>query len=301
MKKILLILIFGLLCCNAGFAGTKDIKNVLKKMKSNKDLTLGFKKFKDPSRGGKGNTWRVTPKAMLKSKPRPGKHVLQIVKKEENYPVRLGQESIRIEVRDGDAWGWDAKNDRERVELIICCTKDITWNAWSIYLPKDFEALYKVGVAMGQFHNDGDNPPAFMFKNQNPKRSKSKGTGGYWVEVDETVGGYNIPIKLLENNEMLGKWNDILVNAKWTHKKDGFFKIWINGKLTYEHKGMTQIKGDLTEHHLGIYRSFLSRRPGPEPTQIVYYDEIRYAKSCKKLELEDLGYSCQNIESQSMK
>ena len=50
-----------------------------------------------------------------------------------------------------------------------------------------------------------------------------------------------------------------------------------------------------------IYRSYLSRRPGPEPTQIVYYDEMRYAKSCKKLKLENLGYSCEKLENQTAK
>ena len=50
--------------------------------------------------------------------------------------------------------------------------------------------------------------------------------------------------------------------------------------------------------HIGIYRSFLSRTPGPDPTQIAYYDEIRHAKSCKKLKLKELGYSCKEIESQ---
>ena len=300
MKKLLGIVVLGLLFCSNSFADSKDIKNVLKKIKSNKDLSLGFKKFKNPGKNGKGNNWKVTPLAMLKSKPGPEKHVLQIVKKEKNYPVRLGKESIRVEVRSGDSWGWDAKNDRERVDLIICCTKpfDTTWNAWSIYFPQDFEEIFPAKVAMGQFHNDGDNPPAFMFQNQSHYSGKEG--GGYWIEVDESIGGNNIPIKLLENNELLGKWNDILVNAKWTHEKDGFFKIWINGKLSYMHKGMTQMKGDLLEYHLGIYRSYLSRRSGPVPTQIIYYDEIRYAKSCKKLKLKDLGYSCKKIEDQKI-
>ena len=62
-----------------------------------------------------------------------------------------------------------------------------------------------------------------------------------------------------------------------------FFKIWINGKLTYEHKGKTHLKGDEIEYQLGIYRSFGSRSPGTDPTQIVYFDELRYAKSCKNL------------------
>ena len=299
MKKLLGIVVLGLLFCSNGFADVKDVKNVLKKIKSNKDISTGFKKFRDSGEDGKANNWRVTPSAMLKSKPGPGKHVLQIVKKSDGHPVSLGKESIRIEVRNGDAWGWDVKNDRERVELIICCASKTTWNAWSIYYPNDFNVIFPVKAAMGQFHNDGDNPPQFMFQNQGSPRGKEG--GGYWIETDESIGGDNIPIKLLDKNEVLGTWNDILVNAKWTHNEDGFFKVWINGKLLYYYKGMTQIKGDRIEHHLGIYRSYLSRRPGPEPTQIVYYDEMRYAKSCKKLKLENLGYSCEKLENQTAK
>jgi hypothetical protein len=37
------------------------------------------------------------------------------------------------------------------------------------------------------------------------------------------------------------------------------------------------------------------------PTQIVYYDEVRSAKTCKKLKLEDLEYNCKDIESQTLK
>ena len=293
MKKLLGILVLGLLWCNIGFA---DVKDVLKKIKSNKDISTGFKKFKDTGEG-KSNHWRITyQKDVLKSKSEMRKHILQIVKKSEDYPVRLGKESLRFEVRNGDSWGWDVNNDRERVELIICCANKTTWNAWSVYFPNDFKIIFPAKNAMGQFHSDGDNPPPFMFQNQGSPRGKEG--GGYWIEADESIGGDNIPVKLLDKNEVLGTWNDILVNAKWTHNEDGFFKVWINGKLSYYYKGTTQIKGDRIEHHLGIYRSYLSRRPGPEPTQIAYYDEMRYARSCKKLKLGDLGYSCKELEKQ---
>ena len=37
------------------------------------------------------------------------------------------------------------------------------------------------------------------------------------------------------------------------------------------------------------------------PAQVVYFDEVRTAKkSCKKLKLEDLGYSCEAFESQKI-
>ena len=75
------------------------------------------------------------------------------------------------------------------------------------------------------------------------------------------ISGYNKQLKLLDKSEMHGQWNDILVNAKWTHKKDGFFKIWINGKLAFHHKGRTQEKGERIEFHVGVYRSYIQRAP----------------------------------------
>ena len=36
------------------------------------------------------------------------------------------------------------------------------------------------------------------------------------------------------------------------------------------------------------------------PTQVVYYDEVRSAKTCQKLKLEDLEYNCKDLESQTL-
>ena len=45
MKKIIGILILILFYCNFSFADIQDVKNTLKKIKSNKDISMGFKKF----------------------------------------------------------------------------------------------------------------------------------------------------------------------------------------------------------------------------------------------------------------
>ncbi len=291
LKKILEIVILSLLFCNLSFAGVEE---VLKKIKRNKDIAQGFNNVKEYDQR---NKWRINPKQILKSDKNSREHIIEIVDIKDGHPIRFGEQSLRFEVRDGDSWGWDKRNDRERVELIICCFEKKThWNMWSIYLPKDYKVIFPVKVAMGQFHNSGDNPPEFMFQNQFDKYSKSK-SGGYWITPAESISDH-ISKKLLSHEEMLGKWNDVLIQAKWTHKDDGFFKIWINGKLTYQHNGKTHLKGDEIEYQLGIYRSFVSRSLEPDPTQVIYFDEIRYAKSCKKLKLEDLGYSCENIENQ---
>ena len=289
MKKILSILVLSLLSGGSSFAGVEE---VLKEIKKNKDIAQGFNKVKEYD---SWNEWHIDNKAILKSDKSKREHIVKIVSKSDNHPVRFGNQSLRFEVRDGNGWGWDSRNDRERVELKICCVnKKTTWTAWSLYLPEDYKVIYPAKTMLAQFHNDADNPPAFAFENQ----SHFNG-GGYWIDRDSYILGYNEQLKLIDESEMYGKWHDILVNAKWTHKKDGFFKIWINGKLTFHHKGRTQEKGERIEFHFGIYRSYMSRTPGPDPTQIAYYDEIRHTKSCKKLKLKELGYSCKEIESQN--
>ena len=242
MKKIISIFVLSLLWSNLSFAGVEE---VLKEIKKNKDIAQGFNKVIDRGEDNKSNNWRVTNKKILESDKNSREHVVKIVSKSENHPVRFGKQSLRFEVRDGNGWGWDSRNNRERVELLICCVnRKTTWSAWSLYLPNDYKIIFPAKTMLAQFHNDGDFPPAFAFENQSDP-IKEDG-GGYWIEVDEYVGGDNTPKKLLDKTEMFGKWNDILVNAKWTHKKDGFFKIWINGKLKYHWKGKTQHKGERT-------------------------------------------------------
>ena len=98
---------------------------------------------------------------------------------------------------------------------------------------------------------------------------------------------------LIYKKNLLGKWHDIILNIKWSRKQDGYFKQWINGKLVYHYLGNTsKPKGSINRFKFGIYRGPTYDTP-KDSTHIVYYDELRYAsKSCEKLKLNDLGYSC---------
>ena len=77
-------------------------------------------------------------------------------------------------------------------------------------------------------------------------------------------------------------------------------KHWINGKLIYHYQGSNLTPGENEGFQFGIYRGVTPSSP-KEATHVAYYDEVRYAKkSCKKLKLEDLGYSCDELESQKI-
>ena len=47
--------------------------------------------------------------------------------------------------------------------------------------------------------------------------------------------------------------------ANWSHKDDGWYKIWVNNKLVYEYHGPTKVKAGKIVFRFGIYRSFISR------------------------------------------
>ena len=101
---------------------------------------------------------------------------------------------------------------------------------------------------------------------------------------------------------LFDQWNDFIFNAKWS-SKEGFFKMWVNGKLLLSFCWQEQLSlRDGTMFKFGS-KKFIEEKfdsGDAEGTHIVYYDEIRYAKkSCKKLKLEDLGYNCKDLESQT--
>ena len=63
---------------------------------------------------------------------------------------------------------------------------------------------------------------------------------------------------MISNDEALGNWFDILINAKWSKKEDGFFKIWVNGDLRYDYEGPTKSKSKVYQK-FGVYRTGITR------------------------------------------
>ena len=233
MKKLLGIVVLGLLICNTVFAKTI--------VKLPKDAASGYKKL-----------YKSLTGKYYKD------HGMQIVNKKDGYPVRAGEQSIRFEVRSGDCgkdkqgdWN-DCKNDRERHELSgmdDAMKKGEYWFSWSIYFPKNHQNLSPLSNAYGQFHQKNGHP-VFMFKELR---------NGYTIvrSIKEDYSDYN-ETKLLGNEEALGNWFDILINVKWTKKNDGFFKLWINDELKYDYKGPTKTK-QYVYQKFGVYRTGITR------------------------------------------
>ena len=306
MKKLLLIIIAVFFCFNIGYA---EDMNVKKKIKFPKDIVQGYK-------NDKGSFWGLSCTYKEGNKCMTPSYAYKIVSKEDEYPVRLGKKSLRMELRKGDCHqkrkgshnDCKASPPAERHEFGIeydklTGIKGERWHSHSMFLPSDTPVINSEWITMGQFHNiDYHKPPVnFDLKNNHfelvtrfhcihPKKFNKT---CYSNENSEAIK------KIIDTSKLFGQWNDFVVNANWTSDmKKGFFKLWVNGELVYHFVGRTVAPDDQLTVQFGIYRG--KARSSGDANHVIFYDEIRSAKSCKKMKLSQLGYSCKDLENQKI-
>lgn len=105
-----------------------------------------------------------------------------------------------------------------------------------------------------------------------------------FVHMDQQFGG-----RLLQpNDELLGRWTDIVMHIRWSIHDDGFTRVYINGDLRLDRPGPQTLYSDPFGYRYGIYRSFISRyeRMHNEriPTQVLYFDHIRRGHSYRDVQ-----------------
>jgi hypothetical protein len=238
-----------------------------------------------------------------------------------SYNTRLGNSALRFEMEPGSCGkthtGWDdcknGSNGSERYEMLpYNKDKSIglngnTWITMSFFIKEFTDDNGHNSVV--QFHNDGDWMPMFNWSIENGlmlQRRTACNTSVKRLKMGCSAWDKGNYIKtVLSEDEVFNQWNDIVFNINFTTKDTGFLKMWINGKLVYHYVGPIKPpnKGGNYSNNsamqFGIYRHHDIDLY--EHTQVHYYDEIRYAKKkCAKLKLEDLGYSCSDLEKQEM-
>jgi hypothetical protein len=306
MRKLSIIIFFVFLCSYNGFAESINVK---KKIKFPKDIVQGYK-------NDMGSLWGLSCTYSVDNKCMTPNYAYKIISNDENNPVRLGNKSVRMELRKGDCHqkrkgshnDCKASPPAERHEFGIEFDKSTgikgkTWHAHSMFLPSDTPIINSEWITMGQFHNIGYDLPPVNFDIK--KKNLELVTRFHCIHPSK----FNKPCnsddnlkaikKIINANKLFGQWNDLVVNANWTSNiKKGFFKLWVNGKLVYHFVGRTVAPKDQITFQFGIYRG--AAQSLGDANHVVYYDEIRKAKSCKKLKLGKPGYTCQDLENQKI-
>lgn len=213
-----------------------------------------------------------------------------------NTPIRLGKQSQRFELRQGDCGGHDCEIDRERSEVIMNPQIDVgqrKFIAYSIYLDPSYkDSDSRVPHYMLQIqHKDGPYGVLNGSPSQPPLIMMKESGGIYNVCVNQFTGPFNdIKSECIDYNiglttaNMRGKWTDIILDLN-TSKTTGGLTIYVNGreKLKIDKPIVSEHDPSYFYVRYGVYRSWVSRLPS-HPTQIVYYDEVRMGNSMSEVD-----------------
>ena len=180
MKKFLGIIVLSFIFYCNSFAG---------------EMNLWKKAFKLPADVMKGykNSWGFCCNFDPETKLTPD-YAFKFVNKSDGHPVRLGEKSVRFELRRGDCGvsssGYDdcaikdpetgMTSERHEISLKPKASqfKKNTWNTYSIYIPDDFPINhFYEHITMGQFHGDGDLAVAFNWNIESRGYQMQRRTG----------------------------------------------------------------------------------------------------------------------------
>ncbi len=204
-------------------------------------------------------------------------------------PVRSGAEADRFEIRAGDCGvveGYDlCKHDREHVAWNETGSTKIgvpVAYSFSIYIPKDTPtSLPNVNEILVEFRNVGGGQINLSIELQEGNLVAVVGA----TEAKQT-DDMHPPKPALWKRLMRPKpdmWIDFVLEAVWSHGKDGHLRLDVNGRRAFSLDGPNTAFKRAVHMQYGLYRPYVSKASAPLPTQVIYYDNIGKAPSRDKL------------------
>ena len=219
--------------------------------------------------------------------------------------VRDGEYAIKLEYHDNDCGTNDCRRGDYKGQfgrtgfgwMKSKQWKD-SWSRFSVFIPEDTSALPNGAYTMfTQFKTDTrgekNNCPqialGFMLDEEGIRIFQEPGDKDCSEHYQHVM--YN-------DEDFKGKWLDIVVHSNWSNKEDGFVYVWFNGDLKYEFEGLTLYNDHTYMPWMrnNIYTG--KKTKGHKQKQVFYFDAFYHAKTCDKMKLDTLGYSCKELVSQ---
>ena len=274
MKKLLGIVVLGLLCFNSNAIAEDN------KFKS-KDIK-GFKKIRISMHNKKINR-------------------IKQVKKSDGFPVYEGDSSIQFTVNREDAGcgdgtskdlECDGKGNRSRQELTFDREKKLNNKEriyeYAIYFDESYKPLEKGAVViLGQHHT------------QKYKQKGCHSCCNFWLADSKYKGEHHYtwqsksasgvdPVVIGKIEDLKGKWTHVKLHVLWKKDDTGRFKIYKNNEEISDLKNIKTLADTCNSGYLklGIYRhntiGYWNSDWESLPDQTVYYDSIVSRKPKKK-------------------
>jgi len=233
--------------------------------------------------------------------------------------VRAGNKAQRFELRHGDCGrnkGWsDCDNDRQRIERkekkknTFQKLGKTAWYGWSIYLQPNFPDITKSNITLGQMKLKKWRTPVWSIgvhrgymvvsfaDHKNCKIGRLTNWNGRWVDLVihadystklSVQGAFNIWVN---GKKACSRRNPIITremvndSARLLGMKYGIYNSYVSRWLSAHAKKMVTAKAFVDKHSKNKPSKSATNRPFDYdwgiklPTQVVYYDEMRYGTS----------------------
>jgi len=193
--------------------------------------------------------------------------------------VRKCKRAVKITIHKGDGFE-DNKglaNDTERDEIR---EEEYLWAkegeahsySFSMFLPKNFPIVH-TRLVLSQWKHHEDTNCASV---NNPIIALRYNDGVFRITLQTSEEKINL---FKTNKEIRGKWIDFKFEIKFTRKKSGFLKAWINKKQVIDYNGVTTYSEKYGypfpgrfHFRFGLYRDVMDK------PMTAYFDEYRKKK-----------------------
>lgn len=202
--------------------------------------------------------------------------------------ARAGDTFQKFELRAGDCsrdsyWS-DCANDRERSEVRVrreWRPGVDQWIGFSVFVPKGFPTS-SVWTTIAQIHQiGGPGFPAADGSISRPNHMQFSLTSGQlevavWYMTKS--GPQSKTWHLANMSQISNRWTDIQLRFD-TKNSNGDLEIWLNGRPALNLKDTVTVRPSSYYFKYGIYRGPVSKWGGAVPTQVLYFDEVKFGST----------------------